>query len=73
MSRYGMKVTISLTKNNQWKVPLIFSLLYAVSIIFADTLFPICSNAGDVILLMGVTFATYLVQEDLLEVKTKQF
>jgi hypothetical protein len=65
MSRYGAKMTISLNNNRRWKVPIPCALFYGISIIFADTLFPIMSNAGEVVLLFGTSYMLFLVQNDL--------
>ena len=35
------------------------------SVIFSDTIFPIFSNAGEIVLLLALSFATFLVQNDL--------
>lgn len=65
MSRYGSKMTLALEGNAYWKLPLPCAVLYCVSIIFADTIYPIFSNAGELVLLLGLSFAVYLDQNDL--------
>ena len=49
----------------KWKILIIAALAQTVGQIFDVSVYPVTSNAGELALLMGVTFFLYLAQDDL--------
>lgn len=63
--RYNKNATLSLTTNTAWNTILITSLCQILSQIFGTTIYPVASNAGEILLLLGICWLVYLVQKDL--------
>eukprot|EP00596_Hydrurales_sp_CCMP1899_P004203 CAMPEP_0119047864 /NCGR_PEP_ID=MMETSP1177-20130426/55450_1 /TAXON_ID=2985 /ORGANISM="Ochromonas sp, Strain CCMP1899" /LENGTH=253 /DNA_ID=CAMNT_0007022977 /DNA_START=427 /DNA_END=1185 /DNA_ORIENTATION=+ len=62
--RYGLNLTLRVHRSRGFRSIIICSLAYAVSQIFSERVYPVTSSAGDIILLLGVTYLVFLVQED---------
>lgn len=64
--RYGSEYTIGLSHLNKWKVLIVASLCQAVGQVFDDRIYPVTSNAGELALLIGVTYFLHLAQDDMI-------
>lgn len=64
-ARYGTTATISTDCVSKWKVLLFCALLHAVGHIFDLSDYPVTSNAGELVLLIGTCYYLYSVTRDL--------
>ena len=63
--RYGKNATLSLTSTAPWTVLGVAALCQGAGQLFDVHFYPVTSNAGEMILLLGVSWIVYLVQCDL--------
>ena len=64
--RYGSSYTIGLSHLFKWKILIIAALAQAVGQIWDTEQYPVTSNAGELALLIGVTYFLHLAQDDLI-------
>lgn len=65
LHRYGKNATLSLTSTAPWTILGIAALCQVAGQIFGTPLYAVTSNAGELVLLLGVSWIVYLVQQDL--------
>lgn len=65
-TRYGSSYTIGLSHLFKWKILIFAALAQAVGQIWGEEVYPVTSNAGELALLMGVTYFLHLAQDDLI-------
>ena len=63
--RYGNNLTIGLLHNRRWRLVIVSVLGQAVGQCFGGNVYPVTSNAGELTLLIGITWLVRLVQDDL--------
>ena len=63
--RYGINFTIGLAYNRRWRYIFPCVLCQVISQIFGVPVYAITSNAGEIALLIGITFILFLIQKDL--------
>lgn len=63
--RYGNNVTISLSSRYRWRCLFVCTLFQIAGEVFPLNVYPLTSNTGELILLMGITYTTFLIEEDL--------
>lgn len=64
--RYAKHCTLGISNNRYWRAIIPCTLLQAVGQCFGVRVYQVTSNAGEIALLIGVTFIVGLVQRDLL-------
>jgi hypothetical protein len=63
--RYGHNLTIGIHYTRRWRIILITAICQAVGQCFWAKVYPITSNAGEIVLLVGCSAMVWTVQEDL--------
>lgn len=63
--RYGRSMTISLQGARRWRFLLPCALVYSCSQLFSTKLYAVMADIGELVLLIGTSYAFYLVQSDL--------
>ena len=64
-SRYAKHCTLGISNNRYWRAIIPCSIFHVVGQFFGTNVYQVTSNAGELALLIGVTFIVGLVQRDL--------
>eukprot|EP01041_Mallomonas_annulata_P008688 gene8688-17947_t len=66
MYRYGNNLSLTFGYNRRWRLLIPCAVAQAVGQIFATSVYPVTSNGGEIVLLIGLTNSVFLIQHELI-------